>query len=83
MLIDSAVHGTKGNLKDTKALVQEMRKANYNSVRGKFQYNINHHPIQDFYLLQGGEGGNKGGVEMHIGRRRSRSTRTRTTKIAR
>jgi branched-chain amino acid transport system substrate-binding protein len=66
MLIDSAVRGTKGNLKDTKALVAEMRKANYNSVRGKFQFNNNQHPIQDFYLLQAVKANNKDGVAMHI-----------------
>ena len=64
MLIDSAVRATKGNLKDTKALVQEMRKANFNSVRGKFQYNVNHHPIQNFYLLKAVKTGND--IEMHI-----------------
>jgi branched-chain amino acid transport system substrate-binding protein len=52
MLIDSAVRATKGNLKDTQALVAAMRKANYDSIRGKFQFNNNQHPIQDFYLLQ-------------------------------
>ena len=51
MLIDSAVRATKGNLKDTKALVQAMRKADFPSLRGPFQYNVNHHPIQNFYLL--------------------------------
>ena len=66
MLIDSAVRGTKGNLKDTQALVREMRKANYNSVRGKFQFNNNQHPIQDFYLLQAVKADNKDGVAMHI-----------------
>jgi len=66
MLIDSAVRGTKGNLKDTQALVREMRKANYNSVRGKFQFNNNQHPIQDFYLLQAVKAGNKDGVAMKI-----------------
>jgi branched-chain amino acid transport system substrate-binding protein len=64
MLIDSAVRGTKGNLKDTQALVKEMRKANFNSVRGKFQYNVNHHPIQNFYLLKTVKTGND--IEMHI-----------------
>jgi branched-chain amino acid transport system substrate-binding protein len=66
MLIDSAVRGTKGNLKDSKALAREMHKANYNSVRGKFQFNTNNHPIQDFYLLQAVKSGNKDGVEMKI-----------------
>jgi branched-chain amino acid transport system substrate-binding protein len=51
MLIDSAVKATKGNLKDTKALVTAMRKADFDSLRGRFQYNVNHHPIQNFYLL--------------------------------
>jgi len=64
MLIDSAVRGTKGNLKDTQALVKEMRKANFNSVRGKFEFNTNHHPIQDFYLLKAVKGPKE--VEMAI-----------------
>jgi branched-chain amino acid transport system substrate-binding protein len=51
MLIDSAVKATKGNLKDSKALALAMRKANYQSIRGPFQFNVNQHPIQNFYLL--------------------------------
>jgi branched-chain amino acid transport system substrate-binding protein len=66
LLIDSAVRGTKGNLKDVKALVREMRKANYESIRGKFQFNVNQHPIQDFYLLQAVKANNKDGVAMKI-----------------
>ena len=66
MLIDSAVRGTKGNLKDVKALVREMRKANYDSIRGKYQFNVNQHPIQDFYLLQAVKSNNKDGVAMKI-----------------
>jgi branched-chain amino acid transport system substrate-binding protein len=65
MLIDSAVKGTKGNVKDTKALIAEMRKANFKSVRGDFKYNNNHHPIQDFYLLKAVKGGPEG-VELKI-----------------
>jgi branched-chain amino acid transport system substrate-binding protein len=65
MLIDSAVRATKGNLKDTQALVKEMRKANYSSVRGKFEFNVNHHPIQNFYLLKTVKTGG-GEIEMHI-----------------
>src|SRR5580765_3685952 len=66
MLIDSAVRATKGNLKDTKALVMAMRKANYDSIRGKFQFNVNQHPIQDFYLLQAVKSDNKDGAAMKI-----------------
>jgi branched-chain amino acid transport system substrate-binding protein len=51
---------------NVKALVREMRKANYNSVRGKFQFNNNQHPIQDFYLLQAVKADNKDGVTMKI-----------------
>jgi branched-chain amino acid transport system substrate-binding protein len=56
MLIDSAVRAVKGNLEDTKGLVKAMRKADFNSIRGKFTYNVNHHPIQDFYLLRATKG---------------------------
>jgi len=65
MLIDSAVKATKGNLKDNKALVQAMRKANFPSLRGPFQYNVNHHPIQNFYLLKA-EKVPGGDIEMRI-----------------
>jgi branched-chain amino acid transport system substrate-binding protein len=65
MLIDSAVKATKGNLKDTKALVAAMRKANFSSLRGPFQYNVNHHPIQNFYLLRA-EKQKNGDIEMKI-----------------
>jgi branched-chain amino acid transport system substrate-binding protein len=65
LLIDSAVKATKGNLKDTKALVAAMRKANFQSLRGPFQYNVNHHPIQNFYLLRA-EKLQNGEIEMRI-----------------
>jgi branched-chain amino acid transport system substrate-binding protein len=52
MLIDSAVKAVKGNVKDTKGMVAAMRKANFDSIRGPFKFNNNHHPIQDFYVLK-------------------------------
>ncbi|MEW6690087.1 MAG: ABC transporter substrate-binding protein, partial [Pseudomonadota bacterium] len=52
LLIDSAVRATKGNLKDTDALIRAMRKADFNSTRGKFTFGDNNHPIQNFYLLK-------------------------------
>ena len=64
-LIDSAVRAVKGNVKDTKGMVAAMRKANYESIRGPFKFNNNHHPIQDFYLLRAEKGGPEG-VEMRI-----------------
>jgi branched-chain amino acid transport system substrate-binding protein len=52
MLIDSAVRAVKGNLADKKGMIAAMRKANYPSTRGKYVYNTNHFPIQNFYLLK-------------------------------
>ena len=52
MLIDSAVRAVKGDLKNTKGMVAAMKKADFASTRGKFSYNTNHFPIQNFYLLK-------------------------------
>lgn len=60
MLIDSAVRGVNGNLKDRAGMRAAMRKANFKSVRGPFRYGNNHFPIQNFYLRQAvkdGQGG--------------------------
>jgi branched-chain amino acid transport system substrate-binding protein len=66
MLIDSAVRAVKGNLKDTNGLVAAMEKANFESIRGKFSFNVNHHPIQDFYLLKAVASPSEDRAEMHI-----------------
>jgi len=52
MLIDSAVRAVKGNVKNVNGMVAAMEKANFKSLRGPFTYNVNHHPIQNFYLLK-------------------------------
>lgn len=52
LLIDSAVRAVKGNLADKKGMIAAMRKADFASTRGKFTYNTNHFPIQNFYLLK-------------------------------
>jgi branched-chain amino acid transport system substrate-binding protein len=65
MLIDSAVRMNKGSLADTKAVVAAMRKADYDSIRGPFKWNVNQHPIQDFFLLRAEKGG-PDGVQMKI-----------------
>jgi branched-chain amino acid transport system substrate-binding protein len=65
LLIDSALRATKGNVKDAKALVMAMRKADYASIRGPYQFNVNHHPIQNFYLLRA-EKVAGGDIEMRI-----------------
>ena len=52
MLIDSGVRAVKGNLADKKGMIAAFRKADYASTRGKYAYNHNHFPIQNFYLLK-------------------------------
>ncbi|MGH7356248.1 MAG: ABC transporter substrate-binding protein [Candidatus Rokuibacteriota bacterium] len=64
LLIDSAVRAVKGNLGDKKGMIAAMRKADYKSTRGKYTYNVNHFPIQNFYLLRSVAVG--GDVEMQI-----------------
>jgi branched-chain amino acid transport system substrate-binding protein len=49
-LINSAVVAVKGDLTKKEAMRDEMRKANYKSVRGPYKYGNNHFPIQNFYL---------------------------------
>ena len=49
-LINSAVVAVKGDLTKKDAMRDEMRKANFKSVRGPFKYGNNHFPIQNFYL---------------------------------
>jgi branched-chain amino acid transport system substrate-binding protein len=49
-LINSAVVAVKGNLADKDGMRDEMRRANYDSVRGRYKYGNNHFPVQNFYL---------------------------------
>jgi branched-chain amino acid transport system substrate-binding protein len=49
-LINSAVAAVKGDLDNKAGMRDEMRKANFKSVRGPFKYGNNHIPIQNFYL---------------------------------
>jgi branched-chain amino acid transport system substrate-binding protein len=50
MLIDAAVRDVKGRIEDKEALRKALKAANFKSVRGKFRFNTNQHPIQDYYL---------------------------------
>jgi branched-chain amino acid transport system substrate-binding protein len=65
LLMDSAVRAVKGNLKDIDGMVKAMEKADFKSLRGPFTYNVNHHPIQNFYLLKT-EKLASGDIEMRI-----------------
>jgi branched-chain amino acid transport system substrate-binding protein len=49
-LINSAVVASGGDLGKKDVMRNEMRKANYKSVRGPYKYGNNHFPIQNFYL---------------------------------
>jgi branched-chain amino acid transport system substrate-binding protein len=49
-LINSAVVPVNGDLSKKDQMRDEMRKANYASVRGSYKYGNNHFPIQNFYL---------------------------------
>jgi branched-chain amino acid transport system substrate-binding protein len=64
LLIDSAVRAVKGDLGNKKGMVAAMRKADFRSTRGKFTFNNNHTPIQNFYLLRAVKAGNE--LEMQI-----------------
>ena len=65
MLIDSAVKAAKGDLKNQKGMIAAMRRADYKSTRGSYKYNVNHFPIQNFYLLKAVKGAG-GELEMQI-----------------
>jgi len=48
-LLDSGIRAVSGDLSNKDGLIAAMEKADYDSVRGKYTYNINHIPIQNFY----------------------------------
>ncbi len=52
LLIDSAVAAVKGDLSDMGAFRAALRKADFPSVRGKFKFGNNQHPIQDIYVRE-------------------------------
>jgi branched-chain amino acid transport system substrate-binding protein len=52
MLIDSAVKAVKGDLSNKDAVAAALKKADFTSLRGKFKFNTNGYPIQDFYLTK-------------------------------
>ncbi len=50
MLMDAAVREVKGNIKNQDAFRAALRRANFQSIRGPFKFNRNHHPIQNTYV---------------------------------
>ena len=51
-LIDSALKQTKGDTANKEALRAAIKKADFQSARGKFKFANNHYPVQDFYLVK-------------------------------
>lgn len=54
-----AAAAAKADVKDADAFRAALAAAEFDSVRGKFKFNTNHHPIQDFYVrevIKGGDG---------------------------
>jgi branched-chain amino acid transport system substrate-binding protein len=52
MLINSAVTAAKGDLSKKDLMRDAMRKADFPNTRGKFRFNNNHFPVQNFYLQE-------------------------------
>ena len=52
LLIDSALKATGGKTDNKDALRAALLKADFVSLRGKFKFNTNHYPIQDFYVVK-------------------------------
>jgi branched-chain amino acid transport system substrate-binding protein len=52
VLLDSAIAKVKGNLVDKLAFSAALKAADFQSVKGKFRFNHNHMPIQDFFALK-------------------------------
>jgi len=50
MLLDGAVRDVKGRVEDKPAFLAALKKANFTSPRGKFRFNNNNFPIQDYYV---------------------------------
>jgi branched-chain amino acid transport system substrate-binding protein len=48
-MLDDAIKAVGGDLSNKKGMMQQMEKAAFPTVRGKFSYNINHIPIQNYY----------------------------------
>ncbi len=52
LLIDAAVRAVKGDLTNKTGMIAAMRRADFKSTRGPFKFNVNHFPIENFYLLR-------------------------------
>lgn len=51
-LLDAAISATGGDVSDAQALSDAIEEAEFASLRGKFRFNVNHFPVQDFYVMK-------------------------------
>jgi branched-chain amino acid transport system substrate-binding protein len=52
LAIGAALRGSGGDVKDTAAFRRAMLPANFQSLRGKFKFGANQHPVQDWFGLR-------------------------------
>ena len=52
LLLDAAIREVNGKIENRDAFQKALRMANFQSVRGKFKFNRNNYPIQDYYLRE-------------------------------
>jgi branched-chain amino acid transport system substrate-binding protein len=52
VLLDSAIAKVKGNLVDKLAFSAALKAADFQSVKGKFRFNHDHMPIEDFFAFE-------------------------------
>jgi branched-chain amino acid transport system substrate-binding protein len=51
-LLDAALKTIGGKIEDKKAFQKALETVKFDTVRGKFRFNTNHYPIQDYYLTE-------------------------------
>ena len=51
-MLDAAMKSIDGKIEDKAAFQKAMETVKFESLRGKFRFNINHYPVQDFYLTE-------------------------------
>lgn len=52
LLLDSAIAKVKGKVDDKPAFMKALKSADFDSVRGHFEFNNNNFPIQDWHILE-------------------------------
>ena len=50
--LDAAAKAVGGKIEDKAAFQKALENVVFESVRGKFRFNFNHYPVQDFYLTE-------------------------------